>query len=124
MSDLRLNSSNDLDIVDHAIPLVTDAAAVAQHWAMRLRTVKGEWQFDLRVGVPYFEEIFGKPRLEAVEGIFRQVTLTTPGIFSIISFEMNLDRETRALSIVCQAKLIDLTTVTLTFTDLLLEGTP
>jgi hypothetical protein len=119
MSDLRLNSAGELTLTP--TQLVTGSDAVAQHCAQRLRTVRGEWVFDRRVGTPYIEQIFGKRDMADVEGVFRQVILTTPGVESIQSFTSSLDTATRALSINVSIRLVDLTLVTLVLQDLLME---
>ena len=87
---------------DLAIPfaLKTGRAAVAQRLDHRFKFFFGEWFLDQRQGVPYYQNILVKnPNLKVVRGIFRQVILKTPGIFSIKKFELTLDRKTREISI-------------------------
>lgn len=100
MSDIALDSDGDLLITKGALSLVIGDDAIVQNLQIRLQFFLGEWFLDTRLGMPYFEEILTKnPDLTRVRGIFRQAILTTRGIASIVSLNMNFDRATRALAV-------------------------
>jgi hypothetical protein len=86
MMDLWLRN-NELGFLDLAIndgDIVispTDTHTVAQAVTIRLKTLAGEWFFDISQGIPYLTEIFGHrrnerfirqiilPEIEAVSGV-------------------------------------------------------
>ena len=99
MADLKLDNTNDLAIEDDDLVIIDGIDAIAQDCEVRLNFFQGEWFLDTRLGVPYYQKILGtKPRLIAVKGILRKAILTTPGILSILDFELDFDASTRRLS--------------------------
>lgn len=101
MSDLLLSeATGDLDLTNDELSIVDGVDAIAQHLKLRFQFAKGEWFLDQRIGVPYFESILLKnPDLVAVRAIFRQVITETPGIDSILDFDMTIGTSTRTLSL-------------------------
>jgi hypothetical protein len=86
MMDLWLRNNEvgvlDLVIIDGDIVISpTDTYAIAQAIIIRLKTLAGEWFFDISQGIPYLTEIFGHkrndrfirqiilPEVEAVSGV-------------------------------------------------------
>lgn len=94
MSILLQTTDGDLDLTsDKKLTLVTDAAdACAIKLLNKFRSVRGEWFLDTRVGVPYFESIFGRKELDLgiVKQIFREVLLTTEPVVSVETIDVNL----------------------------------
>ena len=93
-------TNGDLDTENGDIAFVTGADAVAQHCSIRLKTFLGEYWLNLNVGIDYFGKILVKnPNMNVVQSIFRKTILTTPGVISLLSFSMDLDRASRAMTI-------------------------
>lgn len=79
--------------------------ATAQEIKTRLLFFKGEAFTDAREGVPYFQEILKKGvSLPRVRAIIRQVIQSHPGIVDVPVCAIELDRATRAATIVWQAR--------------------
>lgn len=100
--DLALNDSGDIFLsAGGDLSLVTDGGAVIQHIRQRLRFFRGEWFLDTSRGVPYFAAILGKktPDSYRLSGIFRDAILGTPGVISLTSFSLDIDKRTRVLSV-------------------------
>lgn len=77
-----------------------DVDCIAQQLRVRFQFFKGEWFLDTRQGIPYFENVLIKnPSSGILETIFRRTILDTPGILSLESFRMDLDRPTRRLTV-------------------------
>ena len=121
MSDIKLNTNTgDLESVNGDLVLAAGADAIAQHIKVRLRMFEGEWFLDPRQGLPYFRKILQKtPDVSSIGGIFRRAILDTPGVTSLSSFSVELNRQTRALSLNFVAK-ID-TDEELTFREFIIE---
>lgn len=111
MSDLAivldLDAENptldDLRLVDGQLALTTNVEAVRQALLIRLRTFRGEWHIDQRVGVPWMQSIIGQRPLRTVlDRIFRRAILATPGIVSVEALNFTEDPE-RSLRIDLEA---------------------
>lgn len=106
MSDLALDTFGELDWVGNDLYFVTGADAVAQHLKIRLRLIRGEWFLDTRAGVPYYSQIWVKnPNLSAIEAVFRQAIITTPGVEKLERYDQSFEVSTREFSISFTAKL-------------------
>lgn len=95
----------DLALVNGDLAFVDGSEYTRQLIQCRFRMFLGEWFLDVREGVPYYQEILVKnPNREVVQSVFRDVLKNTPGVQEIDTFEVVLDRETRALrfNFVCQ----------------------
>ena len=104
MADLKLDAFGDIDTTDGKMSIVRGDDALVQHLKIRYRFVRGEWELDTRIGIPYFQQIFVKnPDLAAIRSTFRRATVTTPGISSVAEFELSIDARTRRLSIFARA---------------------
>jgi hypothetical protein len=105
--DLKLQG-NGLAIEKGDLVLVDGKDAIEQHLRIRLKTFKGEWFLDQRVGVPYFQNIFIRaPNLAVVNAIYRKAILSTPGVTGVDSLLVSLDRGTRHLSVSFAAQTAD-----------------
>lgn len=94
-----LNGSGDLDFSNGRLQLVGGQDAIVQRLKIRLKTFKGEWYLDRRIGVPYRESILVKNSRRAVlTSIFRKVIRTTEGVKSIERLDLDFNNETRVLS--------------------------
>ena len=107
MSDFKLDTFGELDLTSGDLVFVTGADAVAQHLKLRLRFIRGEWFLDVRVGIPYYSQIFIKnPNLAAIETIYRRAIRETPGVDTLDRFDFEFDSATRQLEVSFSAKLL------------------
>lgn len=82
------------------IKLVSESEEVALLLTQRLQTFKGEWRFDLKAGVPYFEEVFTKPAVkQVIDSIIKTEILQTPGVKALLDYESILDMSARTITI-------------------------
>lgn len=107
--DLLLSpATDDLDLTTGTLRLVEGKDGIAQSIKIRLRTFRGEWFLDRRIGVPYHEEIFsGRLRKNLVDSIFRSAILKTPGIVDVMSYVSTFVKSTRAYSVAFSAQTSD-----------------
>ena len=72
---------------------VSDATAVAQIIAQRLKFYKGEWWENLSEGLPLFQSILGSPgtqkNLQTVAGFISAQILGTPYVTGLTSFNIS-----------------------------------
>lgn len=77
---------------------------LAQRIDCYLRTFLGEWWADPTLGVPYFQEILKKnPDITVVRQAILSVILQVPGVVSVPSITVDLDRATRRMSVSFEA---------------------
>lgn len=120
MSDFELGPSGDWVVRNGQIPLLRGKDAIAQSLLTRLRTIKGEWQQDRRVGVPYYESILTDRFDEQVaRSVFSKVITETPGIAQLVSLYFDADTVNRLLYISCEALTVDDETIVLTHQELI-----
>lgn len=98
--DLKLSATHDLAFKDGKLLLTDGASQRAQQIKIALLTFLGEWEFDTSIGIPYLEQILVKsPNKFRVEAILRKKILAVQGVRSITSFELDIDRVNRSLSV-------------------------
>ena len=91
--DLLLSSTNDL-------MLIGNAERVAQQIKISLKAFLGEWFLDTGFGIPYFEEMLVKnPNMMIVREIIRDRILAVPGVMTVITLDVEIDRSARTLRI-------------------------
>lgn len=108
--DLLLDTNTgDMIYVNGECPVTQRTAdVVAQRLRITLYTFLGEWFLDTTVGVPYFQQIFGKLRSKAsVDLIFQQIITTDPDVIEILTFESTLDKTARGYSMTFQVRVAD-----------------
>lgn len=108
--DLLLDSdTNDIVFVNGQCPVtqrLTDV--VAQRLKITLYTFLGEWFLDTTIGVPYFQQIFGKVRSKStIDLIFQRVIANDPDVIEILSFESELAASTRGYTMTFQVRVRD-----------------
>ena len=93
--DLYLDANGDFAMVE-------DGLEVAQHVRQRLNTFLGEWPYDLNVGVSWYQDILGQPRLGSrsedrayAEAILRTEVLQTPGVTRLVTFNYSQNEQHR-----------------------------
>lgn len=78
--------------------LVEGADAVVQNMIIRFQCVLGEWFLDQRQGVPYRERVFVvNPDVRALRSLFTKVAESTPGVASVGTLDLEVDKRTRTL---------------------------
>jgi hypothetical protein len=90
---------SDLRIVEGELQIVSGEPCIAQSISQRLRTVRGEWRYDLSHGIPYLERILGKIDLSVVRSILREVVARSPGVRRVVNIDLTLDSTTRVLTV-------------------------
>jgi hypothetical protein len=99
--DLKLDPDTwDLDISNQDIQYVYDTDAIQQHLRQRLSFFKGEYPYDLSVGVPYHQEFFKKnfnPII--IDSSLKTTIIDTPGVIELTSFILDLNEATRVLDL-------------------------
>jgi hypothetical protein len=108
--DLLLNTdTGDMVYVNGGAPVTQHTAdVVAQRLRITLYTFLGEWFLDETVGVPYFQQIFGKLRTKAsVDLIFQQIITNDHDVIEILTFDSTLDRGARGYSMTFQVRVSD-----------------
>lgn len=96
--DLLLDpTTHDLVFINGQSPVTqTQAEVVAQRLKITLYTFLGEWFLDPTIGVPYFQQIFGKGRTKsAVDVIFQRFISNDPGVIEIREFQSVLEPQGR-----------------------------
>jgi hypothetical protein len=73
--------------VNGNIAVASEPYSLAQDAASAIKTFLGEVWYDTTQGVPYFEQILGKPpNVELMKAKFAQAAMTVPGVASAIVF--------------------------------------
>lgn len=108
--DLLLNTdTNDLVFINGKCPvtqLLTDI--VVQRLKITLYTFLGEWFLDTTIGVPYFQQIFGKIRSKStIDLIFQRIIAADPDVIEILTFESSLSSGDRGYSMTFQVRVAD-----------------
>jgi hypothetical protein len=99
MADLRLSTATgDVLVVEGEVSLSEGIESIRQHLEIRLRSFRGEWFLDERIGVSYFTDVFKKnPDITVLNAVFTKVILDTPGVISLNSLTFNLESDRRLL---------------------------
>lgn len=99
--DLKLNADTwDLDLSFAEAHLVSGREAIVQHLKLRLQLFLGEWFLDAAAGLPYFQRIFVRHVNEPdVKRIYLHAVQQTPGVLSVDTFSLALDRAGRVVHV-------------------------
>jgi len=101
--DLKLDSDNWNYVLIEGQDLATVSGidAIEQHLKQRFQFFRGEYKHNLTRGIPYHDEFFKKSLNPIVmDSILKDVILETPGIIELLSFSIELDDQTRILSVI------------------------
>lgn len=101
--------SHDVIFVNGSCPTTQDFRdVVAQRLKITLYTFLGEWFLNTAIGVPYYEQIFGKVRSKgAIDIIFQNIIQDDEGVLEILSFESELDSASRSYSMTFSVRTTD-----------------
>ena len=105
-TDLGLDPlTGDIAFEDGDLVLIEGVDAVAQTLKQRLSFGLGEWFLSINEGVPYFQTILLKnPNIAAIEGIFRNTILSTPGVLELLSLDFDFDSRNRVFEVNFEAR--------------------
>lgn len=97
IGDYELDDSGQpVFLFDDITDLTNYAQAVAQRLKSRWQFMLGEWYLDQRLGTPWTQVLFTKGvTIETLKRAFRTVALDTPGVRSITSLTVTIDRVNR-----------------------------
>jgi hypothetical protein len=114
--DLLLDGNNDIVFVNgKATVTQTQSEIVAQRLNIKLKTFLGEWFLDTSIGVPYFQQIFGKVRNKStIDVIFQNIIAKDEGVVEIKKFESSLDGAGRNYTMTFTVRVSDGSTATTT----------
>lgn len=97
--DIKL-TTGDIDVTTGDLVLLTGTDAMTQHITIRLQFFLGEWFLDVRVGIPYYEQILVKnPSTQVILSLFREAILETPGVEEVNDLALDYDGALRKLSV-------------------------
>lgn len=102
------DNGSDLLITNGDLILSQGSDAVRQHIMQRLRMFAGEWFLNLSEGVPYYQNILIKnPNPDVVDGLLKNVILSTPGVDELLNFEIDYDASLRKLTVDFSVRVLD-----------------
>lgn len=99
MAVIQVIPDGDLALDDGGnFAMVEGSQFVRQLIESRFKFFLGEWFLDEREGVPYYRDILIKnPDVDVVRSVFRRVLTTTPGVLSILRFDLRFEASTRTI---------------------------
>ena len=81
---------------------------VAQRLKITLFTFLGEWFLDTSLGVPYYQQIFGKVRSKAaIDAIFQNIISADPGVIEIREFSSQMSTADRGYTMTFKVRVAD-----------------
>jgi hypothetical protein len=106
MSDLGMNLvTNDLDIRNGDLYLVTGTDAIAQNLQQTLQLWLGEWFLDTTKGIPFKQQILIKnPNLDVVQADIVNAAVAVPGVTQVMNVTFNYSNQSRTFSISVDAQ--------------------
>lgn len=111
----RLGPGWDMQFGQGLANYARDAEATAQCVKTRLQLLRAEWFLDTTAGMPYLQQICVKPAdLPLAQSLIKSTILETEGVQEIVSFALELNPNTRRLSVYAQVRTIydDISTIT------------
>jgi hypothetical protein len=101
MLDIQLDSVTlDLALNGTDLVLIVAEDETIQHIRQRLLTFQGEWFLDQSTGVPWMQEILGKPQhINTVEAILKDTIQGSPGVVQLMAFSINATEGEREIRV-------------------------
>lgn len=85
-------------LVNGNLSFTQGAAAIKQGIEIRLQFFLGEWFLDTTKGMAYYQQVFVKnPSIPGVRSLFRDQILAAPGVRSVTSLDLTLNKTTRRM---------------------------
>lgn len=108
MKSFKLDSNGHIDISEQNFQIVSKIDAIAQRISNKLKTFRGEYFLDNRVGLPFFEDIFIKRyNLITIETLLKRTVLDIDEVTLLADFTISVDDEKRELSVSFSATVLD-----------------
>ena len=109
MSDILLdNTTHDITIIEGNLFLTDGIQAKRQHVKQRLQFFAAEWFLDNSKGIPYIQQVLVKnPNPVIIDSLLKNTIITTPGFRQLDQFELDLQPDTRVLTLTFQAQTED-----------------
>lgn len=102
--DIKLDDNGDIDLENGEMTLTDGLEAVRQRLKQRYQFIFQEWFLNQSRGIPYAQQVFVKgPSPVIIDAIFKSETLSEPSVLELQKFELDLDTQTRALTITLRA---------------------
>lgn len=94
--DFLLDSVGDVALVDGSEEIILSLI-------QRLQFIAGEWIFDIRAGIPYFNDVFTRPAYKnRIDGFIKAEIIDTEGVKQLLSYTSEFNYTTRNLRITFQ----------------------
>jgi hypothetical protein len=96
MTDLKLNSDNDIYLNDYNDFVIVDddKEQFIQRLRIKLKTFKGEWFLNTDIGIDYFNEVFtNKSNIEKIKNIFKVAIMEEKESVKLKEFELTMDSD-------------------------------
>lgn len=117
MKDFLLDENGDKYFDGRDFALAEGSQALAQSLQIHFLTIKGEWVYNQKIGVEYWEVIFEQGVSYSIKyQTLRNVISSHPKIRSVDEFKLEIDYENRALAAEFQATSVDDVALTGTLT--------
>lgn len=102
--NIGVTNQQDIAIIDGNLSIVTGIEEIRQLIKQRLLSFQGEWFLNFNQGMPYFQTILKKATtLSAIENIYINTIIQTPGVIDIETFRLDFDPATRRANITFRA---------------------
>lgn len=99
MTDITLDTNNDLMIQDGQIPLLgTTEKFVKQRLGIHLKTISGDWFRDVDFGLPR-NLLYSKGTQGMLDAAIVEIIVGTSGIKTVTEFKSKLDVSTRIYTV-------------------------
>jgi hypothetical protein len=97
MIDVKLNENHDLYLGKNQT--VTDLEKVKQDIFVKLQWFRGEWEYDVNLGVPYFESILGQrnPDVRTTFSLLARAIETVANVIKVELQDFDFDGKTKKL---------------------------
>jgi hypothetical protein len=103
VSDLAVDTDDDLLLVEGRAQLVLGAAATRQAWITHLTLFLGEWFRDQSLGIDYQTHVLDKnPSTTVMRALFARASRETPGVREVTDLRFALDARRRELTITAE----------------------
>ena len=101
MNTYAIDDNHDMYVMNGQIARVSKSDAILQLIKTRLLTVEEEWFMDLSAGLPWYTKILVKPvDLYKIRSYLSREIITTEGVDSLLSIELQYNNEERKLDVV------------------------
>lgn len=103
VGDLKLTNGQLTFIGGDITAVESYVKMIAQRIKSRISFIRGEWYLDLNKGFPWRERVWGKAGVvtgdDSIKALLRQAIIDTPGVASIESLVVDLNRQARTLDV-------------------------